>query len=104
MEKAIADKKIVIIGGHVNWQNKLKQIFPEWFFVHPDAYKTVNAGMLEGKEKVYFFTDYINHISYKKFIAIVRERNIPFGYIGSRNINSVVYLKGNRQKNDTYEL
>lgn len=104
MEKAIADKKIVIIGGHVNWQNKFKQIFPEWFFVHPDAYKTVNAGMLEGKEKVYFFTDYINHISYKKFIAIVRERNIPFGYIGSRNINSVVYLKGNRQKNDTYEL
>ena len=23
--------------------------------------------------------DYINHISYKKFIAIVREKNIPFG-------------------------
>ena len=46
--------------------------------------------MLEGKEKVYFFTDYINHISYKKFIAIVREKNIPFGYIGSNNIDSVV--------------
>ena len=42
------------------------------------------------EEKVYFFTDYINHISYKKFIAIVREKNIPFGYIGSRNIDSVV--------------
>ena len=89
MVKAIADKKIVIIGGHINWQNKLKQMFPEWIFVHPDAYKTVNAGMLEDKEKVYFFTDYINHISYKKFIAIARERNIPFGYIGSRNIDSV---------------
>ena len=81
--------EIVIIGGHINWQNKLKQMFPEWIFVHPDAYKTVNAGMLEDKEKVYFFTDYINHISYKKFIAIARERNIPFGYIGSRNIDSV---------------
>lgn len=90
MEKAIADKQIVIIGGHVNWQNKLKQMFPEWLFVHPDAYKTVNSGMLEGKEKVYFFTDYINHISYKKFVAIVREKSIPFGYIGSRNIDSVV--------------
>ncbi len=90
MEKAIADRKIVIIGGHVNWQNKLKQIFPEWFFVHTDAYKTVNAGMLEGREKVYFFTDYINHISYKKFIAIVREKNIPFGYIGSQNIKNVI--------------
>ena len=90
MEKAIADKKIVIIGGHVNWQNKLKKLFPEWFFVATDAYKTVNSGMLENKEKVYFFTDYISHISYKKFIAIVREKNIPFGYIGSNNIDSVV--------------
>ncbi len=90
MEKAIADKKVVIIGGHINWQNKLKQIFPKWFFVHTDAYKTVNAGMLESREKVYFFTDYINHISYKKFIAIVRERNIPFGYIGNHNINNVI--------------
>ncbi|SEA17694.1 hypothetical protein SAMN05216349_10632 [Oribacterium sp. KHPX15] len=90
MEKAIADKKIVIIGGHVNWQNKLKQLFPEWLIVHLDEYKTVNSRMLEGKEKVYFFTDYINHISYKKFIAIVREKNIPFGYIGSSNIGSVV--------------
>ena len=90
MENAIADKKVVIIGGHINWQNKLKQIFPKWFFVHTDAYKTVNAGMLEGREKVYFFTDYINHISYKKFIAIVRERNIPFGYIGNHNINNVI--------------
>ena len=42
------------------------------------------------KENVYFFTDYINHISYKKFVAIVREKNIPFGYIGSRNIESVI--------------
>lgn len=90
MENAIADKQIVIIGGHVNWQNKLKQTFPGWLFVHPDAYKTVNSGMLEGKEKAYFFTDYINHISYKKFVAIVREKIIPFGYIGSRNIESVV--------------
>lgn len=90
MEKAIADKQIVIIGGHVSWQNKLKQMFPGWHFVHPDAYKTVNAGMLEDKEKVYFFTDYINHVSYKKFVGIVREKKIPFGYIGSRNIDSVV--------------
>ena len=90
MEKAIADKKIVIIGGHVNWQNKLKKLFPEWLFVATDAYKTVNSGMLEDKDKVYFYTDYISHISYKKFIAIVREKNIPFGYIGSINIGSVV--------------
>ena len=45
MEEAIADKKIVIIGGHASWQYKLKQMFPDWLFVHPDAFKTVNAGI-----------------------------------------------------------
>ena len=50
MVKAIADKKIVIIGGHINWQNKLKQMFPEWIFVHPDAYKTVSVEVASSTE------------------------------------------------------
>lgn len=32
----------------------------------------------------------MNHISYVKFIAAVRERKIPFGYLGSVNIETVV--------------
>ena len=90
MKAAIAEKKIVIIGGHISWQNKMKKLFPKWLFVHPDDYKTVNIGMLEGKEKVFFYTDYINHISYKKFIGIVREKKIPFGYLGSKNVEYVI--------------
>ena len=90
MKEAVASKKIVIIGGHENWQNKLKQLFPDWMFVHPDAFKNVTGAMLEEKERVYFFTDYINHTSYKKFINIIREKEIPFGYIGSRNVDNVI--------------
>jgi hypothetical protein len=29
-------------------------------------------------------------VSYYKFIAAVRERRIPFGYIGSYNIDKVI--------------
>ena len=90
MKAAIADKNIVILGGHVAWQNKLKTLFPNWMFVSPDAYKTVDGKMLENKDMVYFYTDYINHISYKKFITAVRERKIPFGYLGSNNVDNVV--------------
>ena len=90
MQKAIADKEIVIIGGHINWINKLKKMFPKWMFIHPDSYKGVDGKMLENKEHVYFFTDYMNHISYVKFIAAVRERKIPFGYLGSRNVELLV--------------
>ena len=38
----------------------------------------------------YFYADYINHVSYYKFIAVVRDKKIPFGYIGSNNIDKVV--------------
>ena len=90
MEKAIANKNIVIIGGHVNWINKLKERFPNWMFILPDSYKTVDGKMLEGKDKVYFFTDYLSHVTYGKFIAAVRERHIPFGYLGSLNVEKLI--------------
>lgn len=90
MKKAISDKNIAIIGGHINWINKLSKQFPNWMFVHPDSYKTVDGKMLNGKERVYFFTDYMNHISYTKFVTAVRERNIPFGYLHSRNIENMI--------------
>lgn len=90
LDEKIRDKQIVIIGGHINWINKLKQQFPKWLYIHPDSYKLVDGKILNGKEKVYFFTDYMNHVSYAKYIAAVRERKIPFGYLGSRNIDYLV--------------
>lgn len=90
MKRVIGDKSIVIIGGHINWINKLKQQFPKWLFILPETYKTVNGKMLAGKDKVYFFTDHISHAAYGKFIAAVREQKIPFGYLGSLNIEQLV--------------
>ena len=90
MKKVIADKAIVIIGGHINWINKLKQQFPNWMFIHPDSYKNVDGKIFEDKERVYFFTDYLNHASYMKFIAALRGRKVPFGYLGSRNVESMI--------------
>ncbi len=90
MKAAIEKKNIVIIGGHVNWINKLKKTFPNWLFVLPENYKVVDGKMLEGKDRVYFYTDHIGHVSYGKFIAEVRTRKIPFGYIGSLNVDKMI--------------
>lgn len=90
MKDALMEKHIVIIGGHVTWVNKLKKLFPEWKYIDTNAYKTVDGKMLDGKDMVYFFTDYMNHISYTKFIAAVRERKIPFGYLTGTNIENTV--------------
>lgn len=90
MKKVIKDKKIVIIGGHVNWINKLKKEFPDWLFVMPENFKKVDASMLEDKEMIYFYTDYISHTAYGKFISALRENKLRFGYLGSLNLNNVV--------------
>jgi len=90
MKQFIAEKKLIIIGGSPNWQNKLRNEFPNWTFVNVNNYRTFDAKMLENQDKVYFFTDHISHASYRKFIAVVRENNIPFGYIASSNIEAVI--------------
>ena len=90
MKDELVEKHIVIIGGHVTWVNKLKKLFPEWKYIDTNAYKTVDGKMLDGKDMVYFFTDYMNHISYTKFIAAVRELKIPFGYLAGTNIENTV--------------
>lgn len=68
----------------------MKKEFPEWMFVSVDNFKTVDRSLLDEKEMVYFYTDYISHTAYGKFIAALRENKIRFGYLGSLNIDSVV--------------
>lgn len=90
MKKAIIDKDVIIIGGHINWHNKLRRIFPKWTFLLTEEFKTVDGKMLENKEKVYFFTDHMNHMAYGKFVAACRERNIEFGYLATINTNQLI--------------
>ena len=90
MKKAIAAKDIVIVGGHTNWINKLKSMFPNWLYASADSYKTIDGPMLDDKDKVYFFTNHISHSNYNKFIAAVREREITFGYLATVNLDSLI--------------
>lgn len=43
MEKALKDKKIVIIGGHSNWIYKLKNKFSKWVFLKPEINNTFDV-------------------------------------------------------------
>ncbi|MCD7717134.1 MAG: DUF2325 domain-containing protein [Lachnospiraceae bacterium] len=90
MEETIKDKNIVIIGGHENWVNKLKNHFPDWTFISTDISGVVAPAVLESADYIYFFTGYLSHAAYKKYIHLLRERDLSFGYIHSRHIESVV--------------
>lgn len=85
MKEAISDKNIMIIGGHQNWHNKLKKLFPKWTLVYMDEFKIVTANMLEHHDFVFFYSDYLSHKSYNKCVAMLRENNIPFGYLHGVN-------------------
>ena len=85
MKEAISDKHITIIGGHQNWHNKLKKMFPNWSMIYMDEFKSVTPSMLEKSDYVFFYSDYISHKNYNKCVAMLRENNIPFGYLHGVN-------------------
>lgn len=92
MKAYIANCSIVIVGGHVNWVNKLRTEFPKWRYCEAGITR-INAGMiLEGADKLYFFTDCLCHSTYNKYVSVVRERNIPFGYIHTVNMEYLVKM------------
>ena len=86
MEEAIRRKRIVIIGGHDNWTKKLKNRFPDWIFFSPTVSGTWNDKILLGVDYTFFFTDTISHSTYNKFLNVIRERKLPFGYIAEINL------------------
>lgn len=90
IKKQISSKKIVIIGGHINWINGLKKEFPNWTFVRAEVSSTYDIKVLENAEKVYFYTNHLSHSVYEKNIQAIRMHQIPFGYISTLNKDRLV--------------
>ena len=90
MKKSIAERKIAIIGGHVNWINKLRKNFPKWRYLDADIKRSNHSETFEDVEKVYFYTNHLSHGTFGKFIAMVREKEIPFGYLHTINMDTLI--------------
>lgn len=88
MKSVIANRKVVIIGGHNNWVYKLRNMFPNWSFLSPKVSGSVDDKLVSNADYVYFFSDCIEHSTYYKFISIVRKERKSFGYIHSINIKN----------------
>lgn len=86
MKQEISKLKIVIIGGHSNWVNKVKREFPDWSFVNPTASGTVDVTIVENADKIYFFTDILEHSTYHRYVNVLRGKSLSFGYIHGVNL------------------
>lgn len=88
MTEYLKKLRIIIIGGHSNWVNKMKACFPDWEYISPSATGSIAPSIVEHADHVYFFTDTISHSAYYRYVNVVRERNISFGYIHGVNIEN----------------
>lgn len=87
----IKDKKIIIIGGHILWRNKLKNKYPA--IITMDGHNaTSDFSPLSNADLVLLNTSNMSHTVYYKVIEILRKGTARFDYIG-RSTNQELYEK-----------
>ena len=72
MKKAIAKKRITIVGGNENWVKKIRQEFPNWKFVSVNVSNTIDNTSILKAERVILFTDTLGHTSSNRTAPSVR--------------------------------
>lgn len=85
LKNLIAGKVIYIIGGHVNWRNKMKSTYPSLNFLDGHQ-KSFDTKMLINADMVLLYTSNMSHAVYHKVMAVLQKNKVPFNYIG-RSMN-----------------
>lgn len=80
----LKEKKVLVIGGHVNWQNKLKELFPKWQFVTAKQ-GTLVGNVIKGRDVIVCNTMVLDHGCYYKVVAEL-DRRQQLCYVHSNNI------------------
>lgn len=80
----------VIIGGHQQWQSKMKEYLPTCKFISPEALN-FDVSILSNVDKVFIYTNYLNHGMYYKVINEVRQKGLNIKYLKA-NTNEKIIL------------
>lgn len=87
----IEGKKIIVIGGHINWRNNLKKKYPA-IQVYDGHVETADLKPLETADFVFLNVSNMSHGMYYRVIDVLRKGDVPFDYLG-RTINQELYEK-----------
>jgi len=81
-------RKVLVIGGHDNWQSKLKIEFPDWTYLNSEN-KTFSAASVKDKDYIICNTEVLSHAAYYKLMSI-KEKDQKLLYVRSNNIDLVM--------------
>ena len=85
----LAEKKIMIVGGHENWIKKIRRIFPGWVYIGARSGLGLK-GAVQSCDKLYFYTDICGHSLYYKFLAAAAEYKKPYAFLHGTNLDRTV--------------
>jgi hypothetical protein len=91
MAEFINKKKCVVVGGHKNWQDHLKNYLPACRFITPDEL-SIDVDFLLTVDLVLFNETINNHSMYQKVKSKLVHTDVPICYNGS-NTNIKISLQ-----------
>ena len=80
----LKDRKVLVVGGHVNWQNKLKELFPKWQFITARQGAVVDK-VIKGRDVIVCNTMMLDHSCYYKVVSAMGRRQ-KLCYVHSNNM------------------
>lgn len=80
----------IVVGGHSNWHEKLKEVLPSSFKYIEGDDEAFDINILNNVTHVFIYNKYMSHGFYYKLINKLRNTNINFYFI---NFTSPEYVK-----------
>ena len=94
------EKRVLVIGGHPSWQNKLRAIFPKWQFLATEQINQLQKAM-KGKEYIICNVNRLSHACYYKLLSC-KEAEQKILYVRHTNIEQgLLELEGQMEKEKT---
>jgi hypothetical protein len=80
----ILGKKVIIIGGHVIWRNKMKARYPGVTFIDGQI-ASLDLSIFNNASFILLNTANISHKVYNKVVDHLRDKKLRFPYLGRSN-------------------
>lgn len=81
-------KKVAVLGGHTNWQRKMKEVLPEYRYVNSEN-KNADLSFLNNMELIVINTQ-MKHSFYYRILKQTKHTNIPIIYLNLDSTNGVI--------------